>query len=684
MKFSIKITKKDLPRLIAALILAGLGIAFSLSAFYDAVIWFAGLFLLTFVTITVDGEAEGKKKLFRFIPEIILPVFASFFSIYFMQMINLAHHDTIAGIKWLYDQMYHLDMFRWVVELLIVVGVYFFFRTVQLPRRIAAAATPAPFLILGLANFYVFTFRGHELIFSDIFSWETAANVVGNYTFPILYPVMYVLVPYVLYIMCCLRIKEDKPVINFVIARIAISAVLSAAFIFGFCYMIKIRSKDNRPQDWSDKGSRFNGFLMNFSTTVVTAIPEVPEGYSVQNLDAMIKDTGIDVSYPGAADDDSSNIIVIMNESYTDVKSYMPMIGCKEDPTPYWHSLSLKDNCLHGKVTTSVYGGNTPNSEFEFLTGITTGYLPNGAIPYLQFVDQEMYSLPWALKNMGYSTLAMHPYYSNGWKRTKVYPYIGFDRYMFIDDFTYTPNDMQRDNYMTDSQAYKNLMMQLDAKPKGQKSFTFLVTVQNHGGYTENLNNFTPKPYVKNLVTGMDTQVNTFLTCLNQSDKALEELIAYLKTKDEKYTLLIYGDHQPNITSFPNNFGIGKKTSWITPYIIWTNYDMNPELVEKYTNDKVGVTSVNYLALDVMKAAGIKYPGYFQVIDSLRTEIPQINSAGYYSASQKKFFTVEEVNDPKDQKAIQLYRYIQYNVTIDKKDSEFRKAANAVVKKDGQ
>ena len=292
-----------------------------------------------------------------------------------------------------------------------------------------------------------------------------------------------------------------------------------------------------------------------------------------------------------------------------------------------------------------------------------------------------MYSLPWALKNMGYTTLAMHPYYSNGWKRTKVYPYIGFDRYMFIDDFKYEQKDIQRDNYMTDSQAYKNLMMQLDAKPKGQKSFSFLVTVQNHGGYTENLTNFTPKPYVKNLVTGMDTQVNTFLTCLNQSDKALEELIEYLKTKDEKYTLLIYGDHQPNITSFPNNFGIGKKTSWITPYIIWTNYEMDSELVEKYSNDDLGVTSVNYLALDLMKAAGIKAPGYFQVIDGIRSEIPQINAAGYYSASQKKFFAVEEVNDPKDQKAIQLYRYIQYNVAVDKKDSEFRRAAGAVVKK---
>ena len=102
-----------------------------------------------------------------------------------------------------------------------------------------------------------------------------------------------------------------------------------------------------------------------------------------------------------------------------------------------------------------------------------------------------------------------------------------------------------------------------------------------------------------------------------------------------------------------------------------------------YDDDKVGVTSINYLALDVMKAAGIKYPGYFQVIDSIRSEVPQINTAGYYSMSQKKFFQVEDVKDPKDQKAIKLYRYIQYNTTIDKKDNEFRRSVYTVVKKNG-
>ena len=142
MKVSFKITKKDLPRLIAAVVLAGVGIGFSVSAFYDAVIWFVLLFALTFITVTIDSEATGMKKAVRVIYELIFPVFASFFSVYFMQMVNLAHHDSLLGERWLYNQMYHEETFRWLNESLIVFGVYFFFRMLQAPRRIAAAITP--------------------------------------------------------------------------------------------------------------------------------------------------------------------------------------------------------------------------------------------------------------------------------------------------------------------------------------------------------------------------------------------------------------------------------------------------------------------------------------------------------------------------------------------------------------
>ena len=89
--------------------------------------------------------------------------------------------------------------------------------------------------------------------------------------------------------------------------------------------------------------------------------------------------------------------------------------------------------------------------------------MPNGAIPYIQYMKGQQYSLAWALKKLGYYTIAMHPYDSSGWNRTKVYPYLGFDKMMFIDDFDYDQSDLQRAGYMTDSQAYKNLITQLSA-----------------------------------------------------------------------------------------------------------------------------------------------------------------------------------------------------------------------------
>ena len=52
MSVSLKVGKKDLPRLIIALLFCAAGIILSvLQGFYDSIFWYAGLFLLTFVTI---------------------------------------------------------------------------------------------------------------------------------------------------------------------------------------------------------------------------------------------------------------------------------------------------------------------------------------------------------------------------------------------------------------------------------------------------------------------------------------------------------------------------------------------------------------------------------------------------------------------------------------------------------
>ena len=152
MGVSVKITKKDLPRLIGAFICCAVGVAFSVSRFKDAIFWYVGLFLLSFITITVKDEdkVKGITKYLRIIPDIVFPILASFFTIYFMQLVNLVDHEVMADFKMLYKVMYYTEKTRWINESIIVIGVYFFLRMCCLPRRFTAIFTPVPFFFLGI------------------------------------------------------------------------------------------------------------------------------------------------------------------------------------------------------------------------------------------------------------------------------------------------------------------------------------------------------------------------------------------------------------------------------------------------------------------------------------------------------------------------------------------------------
>ena len=110
----------------------------------------------------------------------------------------------------------------------------------------------------------------------------------------------------------------------------------------------------------------------------------------------------------------------------TDSLSYMPFV----------HSLmSGADNTVSGYLNVSVCGGNTADTEFEFLTGNTMAFLPSGSIPYQQYIKNETPSLAGYLSSLGYVTYAQHPYYGSGWNRETVYPLLGFQNMNFVDDY---------------------------------------------------------------------------------------------------------------------------------------------------------------------------------------------------------------------------------------------------------
>jgi len=673
MQFRIKPGVKDIPRLAAALILAVIPAIFSATRLNDALIWYILLFILSFLTI--EGKEEGKSKWAWIALDVILPVFSSAFAIYFMQYINLVDHGKISTVdtSFLYVVMYSNETFRWTLEMLPIVGFYFLLRACMVPRRFAAAFTPLPFLIVGLIDYYTYMSRGHEVLASDIYSIKTALNVASTFQFPVKYPIIFLAMPYALFFIVCLRLKKEPKLLPW-FGKVAICLVLSIVSGVVFYYRLDKFSQTNTPQGWMDKGSIYNGLLLNVALSAHALNQRAPEGYTESFVDDRVRELGIDPADPGSVSDDSANVIVILSESYMQLKDYLPMLGVYEDPTPYWNH--MKENTIHGYVTSSVYGGNTPNTEFEVLTGITTAFLPTGSIPYTMFVDDDTYSIAWAMDNLGYRTTAMHCYLASGWQRTRVYPLLGFDKYMFIEDFHYDESDIVRE-YVSDQAAFENLV-EVAAPVDGQKTFTFLITMQNHGGYQDAYENFPLKEYVKRSYAGDTFQVNTFINLAHKSDSALEWLIDTLSQKDEKYCVLIFGDHQPSLAGFTNNMAPGKNSSWCVPYIIWTNYDMDEELYNSQF-DSMGYTSFNYLMLDVLKAANIEYPAYYQLLDRTRSEIPCISAIGFYSPSAQKFQYNEGATDPAEIDSLNSIHMLQYALMFDDDNGQFEQELHRVI-----
>ena len=79
-------------------------------------------------------------------------------------------------------------------------------------------------------------------------------------------------------------------------------------------------------------------------------------------------------------------------------------------------------------------------------------FLPDGSIPYQQFVRNSSYSLSCYLGNKGYKSFVTHPYYSSGWNRTNVYSNFGFDSYYFINSY---PQQNRVRQYVSDQEMYE-------------------------------------------------------------------------------------------------------------------------------------------------------------------------------------------------------------------------------------
>ncbi len=388
------------------------------------------------------------------------------------------------------------------------------------------------------------------------------------------------------------------------------------------------------------------------------------------------------------------NIVVIMNETLSDL-SVVGDFETNQDYMPFLRSLKGSENTVTGNLYMSVTGAGTCNSEFEFLTGNDMAFLPSGSTSYSLYVKDTMPSLVSTLEDQGYATEALHTYYGNGWNREDVYSYFGFDNFISLEDFIpaekleeYKQNESQellerlyreyfpdQDNallrkYASDELDYSMLKNMFEEKDAEKPYFVFNVTMQNHGGYSKTYNNFYQSIWLTGDKQGKYPKVNQYLSLMKRSDDAFANLLQYFSESTEPTIVLMFGDHQPSVESEFYEEVLGKSLNdltteedekrYVTPFVIWANYDIDEGYYEKISN--------NYLSCLLSEVAGVKQTAYNEYLSNLYETLPVINSVGYCD-SEGTWYSWNEESPYSD--ILSEYEKIQYNYIFDKENKEY-------------
>ncbi len=526
-----------------------------------------------------------------------------------------------------------------------------------------SVATLVP-MIFGLANYFVVSFRSSPIVPWDFLSIGTAVTVADNYTFTVTWKTGFVLMTFLWLILVASKSRVRFQKLRYRLAGCGVSILLLCGYIAGI-QTSSVQSFFGMDTTLFTMNVlyRNNGIAAAFLGNLRYLNIEEPDGYSVEKAEEIASEFETDKTETAAADvTEYPNIIVIMDEAFSDL-SVWGEFETSEEVIPYFKS--LQQEAVGGELYVSVKGGNTANTEFEFLTGNTMAFLPTGSIPYQQYIKEDMPSLASYLKTLGYKTTAIHPYYASGWDRDVVYEKFGFDQFLSIEAFD-NPHRMR--GYVSDRAAFDKIIEQYQIKGDGNRTFIFEVTMQNHGGYSK------ASPDFESYLTLPDETSKTtsvlatekYLTLMNETDRALQDLILYFEEQEEPVIVLMFGDHQPSdyITNVIQRIcGVQSEDTidfvqqgYRVPFMIWSNYGLEHEYYD-------GI-SVNYLAGILLENANVPLTGYQEFLQQLMETLPVISGTAYRDAEG----TFYSLSDDTYADAMNDYKILQYNYMVDQEN----------------
>ena len=216
---------------------------------------------------------------------------------------------------------------------------------------------------------------------------------------------------------------------------------------------------------------------------------------------------------------------------------------------------------------------------------------------------------------------------------------------------------------MSDRADFKNVIHLYEEREPGRPFFMFNVTMQNHGGYSED------EPAVDVTVMPVDKELQTpqmleYLSLIRESDAAFKELTDYFSEAEEDTVILMFGDHQPSMDEGVSEFmdqkleerdgELDSQRRYYASFILWANFDIQ---------EMSGVvTSPGFLRPLLLEAAGVPMNAYESFLFETAAAYPAMNAFGCFDASGQWNSRMEH-----EEGVLEEYQYRVYQNVFDKK-----------------
>lgn len=481
-------------------------------------------------------------------------------------VIESLNHGGILGCLSFIAESPHIFLYNGLILLTTLSVGLFFKRRVFICFIIAAV-----WLILGIANGVILSFRTTPFTTADLTLLETGLGVLPNYlsNWEIALIVAAIILLVIVLVLLFLFAPKCK---NYSLKK-------SLASFFAIILILAGTTQYGLTQNWISTifvnlnyAYRDYGFPYCFINTWLNTGVRMPQGYSEEMMkgitDEIRAETDANVGGLLAQEQKTPNIVFVQLESFFDPTT-ISWLELSEDPLPNWHR--LEQNYSSGYLLVPVIGAGTANTEFEVMTGMRSRFFGPGEYPFKTILsDHTVESVAYNLKNLGYGTHAIHNHRGVFYGRNEVYANLGYDTYTSLEYMLHAK--MNPRNWAKDDVLTEEIVLALNSTAD-QKDLVFTISVQGHGKYpTKQI--YVDPPITVEGVEGVEDHYawEYYINQIHEMDEFVGNLTDTLAKYDEDTVVVFYGDHLPNLGISPGDVECGDIYS--TPYVIWSNFRM--------------------------------------------------------------------------------------------------------------